>query len=112
MLFGFFNKAGNGGEWLCNGIDIVPTSTLAVEQAVEKGFIMYDVFGKQEFKVKLPSGKGTLTLFDMTGRVALTANLNTVDNTIDTSSLSSAIYVAKVVSDKGLVTNRKVALRQ
>lgn len=52
---------------------------------------MYDVFRKQEFKVKLASGKETLTPFDMTGRVVLTADLNTVDNTIDTSTLSSAI---------------------
>lgn len=53
--------------------------------------------------VKGTEGKSSATIYDITGKQLLSKTiLNSSDNTISASGLSSGIYVAKVVTDDGI----------
>ncbi|WP_303316257.1 T9SS type A sorting domain-containing protein [Flavivirga abyssicola] len=108
--FGFYKDA-SSTKWICNGIDLIPTSTLSLEQEIEKGFKMYNNPQTKELKISLPtSGKGELTIFDLTGKQVLSKTLLSADNAVNVSTLPVSVYVARIVTDNGTIS-RKVALR-
>ncbi len=79
-------------------------STLSISEARKLDFTMYPNPVLDEVNVQLPTGTSSakVSVFDYSGRLILTKNINSFDSKLNTRNLSTGIYLMKVETDNKL----------
>lgn len=94
------------GDGSTGGDEIVTTATnnftvLGISEVNRLDFDMYPNPASEKLTIQLPSGSdnATVQFYDYVGRLALTKKISNTNNKIDVNSLSTGVYVLKVLSD-------------
>jgi len=82
-------------------ITVVAEGALSISEAQRLKFETFPNPASNNVSIQLPSGteKATVHFYDSLGRLALSKKVTSMKNTIDVSSISSGVYILKVVTE-------------
>lgn len=99
-------NAGNGNDVASDGSDQTVTGSdsspsLSISEAERLNFDMFPNPASNNLTIQLPSGseKAVVQFYDNIGRLALTKDISSSNNEVSVNSLSTGIYILKVLSD-------------
>jgi glucose/arabinose dehydrogenase len=113
--FSSFGEDLNGELYVTNGstiFKIVDTSQLATSSFEKNGFSMFPNPAKSEFFVKSTENNpiSKVQLFDLTGKLLLTQDIENSEKSISTSGLTSGIYFVTATTKNGNQANSKLII--
>ncbi len=113
--FTTFGEDKDGELYVCNGsviYKIVDTSQLANTNFQKAGFSIYPNPAQSEFYIKNNTGFSdlTVTVFDISGKQLLSQIIQNDNSRIDTSSLSSGMYMVQVEDQTGSLYTTKLVV--
>jgi plastocyanin len=81
-------------------ITVVAEGVLSISKAQRLKFETFPNPASNNVSIQLPSGteKATVHFYDSLGRLALSKKVTNIKNTIDVNSISSGVYILKVVT--------------
>jgi plastocyanin len=82
-------------------ITVVAEGVLSISKAQRLKFETFPNPASNNVSIQLPSGteKATVHFYDSLGRLALSKKVTNIKNTIDVNSISSGVYILKVVTE-------------
>jgi plastocyanin len=82
-------------------ITVVAEGVLSILEAKRLKFETFPNPASNNVSIQLPSGteKATVHFYDSLGRLALSKKVTSIKNTIDLNSISSGVYILKVVTE-------------
>jgi glucose/arabinose dehydrogenase len=113
--FSSFGEDSNGELYVTNGstiFKIVDTSQLATSSFEKNGFSMFPNPAKSEFFVKSSENNpiSKVQLFDLTGKLLLTQDIENSEKSISTFGLTKGIYLVSATSKNGNQANSKLII--
>lgn len=113
--FTTFGEDKDGELYVCNGsviYKIVDTSQLAATNFQKAGFSLYPNPTQSEFYIRNNTGFSDLTvsIFDISGKRLLSQIIQNDNSNIDTTSLSSGMYIVQVEDKTGSLYTTKLVV--